>query len=44
MPEDVLSIPNMIRFDSMYMETKLEKAFDGIFQIEKSSVSEVVYE
>ena len=34
----------MIRFDSIYMKAELEKAFDGIFQIEKSSVSEVVYE
>jgi len=43
-PEDLQSIPNMIRFDSIYMKAELEKAFDGIFQIEKSSVSEVVYE
>ena len=43
-PENVEPLPNMIRFDSIYMETILEKAFDGIFQIEKSTVSEVIYD
>ena len=43
-PENVKPLPNMIRFDSIYMETILEKAFDGIFQIEKSTVSEVIYD
>ena len=31
-----------IRFDSMYLNTEIQKAFDGIFLIEKSTVSEVV--
>ena len=43
-PENIEPLPNMIRFDSIYIETILEKAFDGIFQIEKSTVSEVIYD
>ena len=33
---------NKIRFDSMCLKTEIEEAFDGIFLIEKSTVSEVV--
>ena len=33
---------NKIRFDSMCPKTEIEEAFDGIFLIEKSTVSEVV--
>ncbi|WP_114750940.1 erythromycin esterase family protein [Pleomorphovibrio marinus] len=38
------SIPNLIRFDTIYTETNLKEAFDGVFQMEKSTVSEVVFE
>ena len=36
--------PDKIRFDSIYLHEELQKAFDGIFQVERSSVSEIVLE
>ncbi len=36
--------PDKIRFDSSYLHEDLRKAFDGIFQTEQSTVSEVVFE
>ncbi|MDR1975601.1 MAG: erythromycin esterase family protein [Campylobacteraceae bacterium] len=35
-------LPNKIRFDSMHLKTDMKKAFDGIFILPKSTVSEVV--